>query len=369
VHSCTGEGRAAGPTETAAGAGDQSCAGAPIPIHLTPPIMPGSPPITRLRSRHRRPRIYQTFIRYGIVERVPSPPEPTAPDASSIASVAILGGGGLMGSGIAQVVARAGLDVTLIEADQDAVTRGLDRIARGYERVATRHPELAPDLEAAYSRISASTDLEGAGAAADHVIESVIEDYEAKTNLLRRLDRVCREEVVFATNTSQFSISSLGAGTGRPDRVIGSHWFNPPPVMKLIEIICGVETSEATLNLTTALARRYGKETVVCNKDTQGFITSRLIVMLMIEAARIVDEGIASVQDVNKACVLAFNHGQGPLDTADLSGLDTVHRVASSLVDHYGDRFRSPQNLRALVAAGCYGRKTGAGFSTYSDPI
>lgn len=298
---------------------------------------------------------------------VPSEAEIRVADPSEIRTVAIIGGGGLMGSGIAQVIARAGLEVTLVELDQGALTRGLDRVARGYERVAKRHPELAADLAAARERISGSTDLEQAGEAADHIVESVIEDYEAKTDVLRRLDRLCREEVVFATNTSQFSISSLGAATERPDRVIGSHWFNPPPVMDLIEIIRGVATSEATLSLALGLANRYGKQTVVCNKDTQGFITSRLIVMLMVEAARIVDEGIASVEDVNKACRLAFNHGQGPLDTADLSGLDTVHRVASSLAENYGDRFRSPQNLRALVSAGRFGRKTGSGFSSYSD--
>lgn len=290
-----------------------------------------------------------------------------ATDADSIQRVAVVGGGGLMGSGIAQVVARAGLEVTLVEVDQAALDRGLERIKRGYDRIAARGRASASELEQALGRISTSTDLEAAGAAADHVIESVIEDFAVKSEVLRRLDRVCAEDVVFASNTSQFSISSLGAATDRPDRLIGSHWFNPPPVMNLIELIRGVETSDQTLSLTVGLAGRYGKETIVCNKDTQGFITSRLIVMLMVEAARIVDEGIASIEDVNKACVLAFNHAQGPLDTADLSGLDTVHRVASALVDHYGDRFRSPQNLRALVAAGHYGRKTGRGFSGYGE--
>lgn len=289
------------------------------------------------------------------------------PEPDSIQRVAVVGGGGLMGSGIAQVVARAGLEVTLVEVDQRALDRGLERIRRGYDRVVAKGRAPAPELDDAFARISTSTDLEEAGAAADHVIESVIEDFHVKTDVLHRLDQVCRAEVVFASNTSQFSISSLGAATDRPDRLIGSHWFNPPPVMNLIELIRGVETSDETLLLASGLARRYGKETIVCNKDTQGFITSRLIVMLMVEAARIVDEGIASIEDVNKACVLAFNHAQGPLDTADLSGLDTVHRVASALVEHYGDRFRSPQNLRALVAAGHYGRKTGRGFSDYGQ--
>lgn len=287
--------------------------------------------------------------------------------ADSIQRVAVVGGGGLMGSGIAQVVARAGLEVTLVELDRQALDRGLERIKRGYERVAARGKAPASELDDAFARISTSTDLEEVGSAADHIIESVIEDFEAKSDVLCRLDRVCREEVVFASNTSQFSISSLGAASNRPDRVIGSHWFNPPPVMNLIEIVRGVESSDETLALALGLAQRYGKETIVCNKDTQGFITSRLIVMLMVEAARIVDEGIASIDDVNKACVLAFNHAQGPLATADLSGLDTVQRVASALVEHYGDRFRSPQNLRALVAAGHFGRKTGRGFSDYGE--
>ena len=287
--------------------------------------------------------------------------------ADSIQRVAVVGGGGLMGSGIAQVVARAGLEVTLVEVDESALERGLERIRRGYDRVAAKGRAPASELDEAFARVSTSTDLEGTGAGVDHIIESVIEDFQVKADVLARLDRVCREEVVFASNTSQFSISSLAAATNRADRVIGSHWFNPPPVMNLIELVRGVATSDETLALALGLAGRYGKETIVCNKDTQGFITSRLIVMLMVEAARIVDEGIASTEDVNKACVLAFNHAQGPLDTADLSGLDTVHRVASGLVENFGDRFRTPQNLRALVAAGHFGRKTGRGFSDYGE--
>ncbi len=153
--------------------------------------------------------------------------------------------------------------------------------------------------------------------------------------------------------------------TSRPDRVIGSHWFNPPPVMDLIEVIRGVETSEGTLEVALELAARYGKQTVVCKKDTPGFITSRLIALLMVEAARIVDEGIAEVEDVNRACVLGFGHAQGPLDTADLSGLDTVARVADNLRDQYGERFLAPQVIRGLVNAGHHGRKTGRGFSRY----
>jgi 3-hydroxybutyryl-CoA dehydrogenase len=284
-----------------------------------------------------------------------------------IEHVAVIGGGGLMGSGIAQVVAQAGLRVTIVDVDDAALERGVRRIERGLERAVRASVVGEPEAAAARDRIAASTDLEATGASADHVIETVIEDLDLKIDVLGRLDGACRDEVILASNTSQFSISRLAAATRRPDRVIGSHWFNPPPVMRLIEIVRGVETSDETLRVALDLAGRYGKETVVCRKDAQGFITSRLIALLMVEAARIVEEGIADVEDVNRACVLAFNHAMGPLDTADLSGLDTMERVADGLARHYGERFLPPQGLRALVNAGHLGRKTGRGFRVYRE--
>jgi 3-hydroxybutyryl-CoA dehydrogenase len=288
---------------------------------------------------------------------------------TSIQKVVVVGGGGLMGSGIAQVVAQAGFDVTIVDIDDASLERGLTRVDRSLERLVEREKVSADDAAATRGRIATSTALEDAAAEADHLIETVIEDLDAKTDILRRADSICREEVVFASNTSQFPISRLAASTNRPDRVIGSHWFNPPPVMKLIEVIRGVETSDETLETALTLAGRYGKETVVCNKDTPGFITSRLIALFMVEAARIVDEGVASVEDVNKACVLGFSHAQGPLDTADLSGLDTVARVADALRSQYGERFLPPQVMRALVNAGHFGRKTGRGFSDYGQAV
>lgn len=274
-----------------------------------------------------------------------------------------------MGSGIAQVLAQSGFHVTIVEVDQEAVGRGLSRIERNLARGVERERITAADADEARKRIHSSTELEAAGAATDHVIETVVEDLDAKTDVLRRLDAVCRDDVVFASNTSQFPISRLAAATKRPDRVVGSHWFNPPPVMKLIEVVRGIETSDGTLQVALELAQRYGKETVVCKKDTPGFITSRLIALFMVEAARIVEEGIADVDDVNKACRLAFSHAQGPLATADLSGLDTVARVADSLREQYGDRFLPPQIIRSLVNGGHYGRKTGRGFSDYGDAV
>jgi 3-hydroxybutyryl-CoA dehydrogenase len=286
----------------------------------------------------------------------------------AIERVAVVGGGGVMGSGIAQVVAQAGLRVTVVEADEAAAERGRRRIERGLERAVRATVLAGPEAAAeALARVSLSTDLEAAGAEADHVIETVVEEVDVKTDVLGRLDAVCREDVVLASNTSQISISRLAAATGRPDRVIGSHWFNPPPVMGLIEVVRGVETSDETLGVALGLAERYGKETIVCRKDAQGFVTSRLIAILMVEAARIVEEGIADAEEVNRACVLAFNHAMGPLDTADLSGLDILERVADGLAEQYGDRFLVPQSVRALVNAGHLGRKTGRGFRDYGE--
>jgi 3-hydroxybutyryl-CoA dehydrogenase len=274
--------------------------------------------------------------------------------------VVVVGGGGVMGSGIAQVVATAGLRVTVVETDPAAAERGVRRIERGLERAGDTDGQVR-------SRISISTSLEDSAAEADHVIETVVEDITVKADVLRRLDGACRKEVILASNTSQFPISKLAATTSRPDRVIGSHWFNPPPVMKLIEITRGVETSDATLETTLELARRYGKETIVCKKDTPGFVTSRLIASLIIEAARVVEEGIAEIEDVDTACRLGFGHAMGPLATADLSGLDVVEQVADNLARNYGDRFLVPQSIRALVNAGHLGRKTGRGLRDYGE--
>ncbi len=271
----------------------------------------------------------------------------------------VLGGGGQMGSGIAQVVAGAGLDVTVVELDEGALERGLGRIERGLER--------AGDDGAVRARISGSTALEDAVAEADHVIETVVEVFDVKCDVLRRADAAAREDVILASNTSQFSISRLAAATQRPDRVIGSHWFNPPARMELIEIVRGLETSDATLATTVELAQRYGKQTIVCQRDTPGFVTSRLIALFMVEAARIVEEGIATPEDVDLACKLGFGHAMGPLATADLSGLDVLERVADNLREHYGERFLVPQGVRARVAAGQLGRKTGRGMHDYDD--
>jgi 3-hydroxybutyryl-CoA dehydrogenase len=288
--------------------------------------------------------------------------------AAGIEQVAVVGGG-IMGTGIAQVVAAAGLEVTIVDVDEAALERAKGRIEKSLSRAVGKGRLEQAEADATLGRIATGTDLEAAAAEADHAIETVVERLEVKLDVLARLDRACRDDVVLASNTSQFSISTLAAGTGRPDRVIGSHWFNPPTAMDLIEVIRGVETSDETLATTLALAERYGKSTVVCRKDTPGFITSRLIVTLGLEAMRIVEEGIATAEDVDRACVKAFNHAMGPLDTMDFSGLDTTLHVAENMRDQYGERFLAPQNLRVLVRGGHLGRKTGRGFSDYDEKL
>jgi 3-hydroxybutyryl-CoA dehydrogenase len=286
--------------------------------------------------------------------------------STEISKVVVVGGG-IMGNGIAQVIATAGLQVTIVDVAEEPLEKARTRIARSLERF-VRSGKLSQDEAAGINgRISTSTDLAASAAAADHGVETVVEDLEIKGGVLSALDEALPEGAVIASNTSQFSISTLATFTKRPQLVIGSHWFNPPPMMDLIEVIRGIETSDATLATTLALAERYGKKTVVCAKDTPGFITSRLIIALGLEAARIVEEGIASVEDVNLACVKAFNHAMGPLDTLDFSGLDTSLHVANNMRKQYGERFLSPQNMRTLVSAGHIGRKAGRGFRDYGQ--
>lgn len=266
-------------------------------------------------------------------------------------------GAGIMGRGIAQVAADAGFEVTLVDVSAEALEGARGRIARDLARKLS-----ADEVDAVLARLSLTTDLDEAAGTTDHVIEAVSEELALKRDLFARLDRLCAPHVILATNTSQFSITSIAAATERPDRVIGTHWFNPPPVMRLIEVIRGELTSDETLATTLELAERFGKETIVCNKDTQGFVTSRLIMLFLLEAARIYEEGIASADDIDKACKLAFNHAMGPLTTADFSGLDTLLKGSEAMTANYGERFRAPQTLRRLVAAGQLGRKTGTGF-------
>jgi 3-hydroxybutyryl-CoA dehydrogenase len=284
---------------------------------------------------------------------------------NKISRIAVVGGGGTMGSGIVQVAAAAGFAVTMVEQEEAGLERGMERIRRSLSRMVNSNRLTEREAEDTIGRIALTADFEAGLGSADFVFESVIENEEAKHDVLRRADAVCRPSTILASNTSQFAITGLGRRTGRPDRVIGTHWFNPPPIMRLIEVVVGDDTSQQTVAATLALAQQLGKETIVCRRDSQGFVTSRLSLALNLEAARIVGEGLASSDDVNRACILAFNHAMGPLDTLDLGGLDTTVAAADAMAAHFGERFAPPEVLREHVRAGRLGRKSGEGFRPY----
>ena len=281
-----------------------------------------------------------------------------------IKRVAVLGAG-IMGNGIAQVTAAAGYPVCLHDIEDPFIQKGMANIEKSLGRMVKAGKLNPGEVPKILGRVKTTTDLKKAVQDADLVVEAAPENLELKKQIFRDLDTFCPPQTILGTNTSNFSITALGAVTKRPQKVIGLHYFNPPPMMKLIEVVRGVETSEETLQTALEFAQKSGKETVLC-RDSQGFITSRIINLWLTEAERIVEEGIATKEDIDKACRLAFNHPMGPFELSDFSGLDTKLAVADALMQSFGDRFRSTQTLRNLVSAGHMGRKSGKGWFNYS---
>ena len=279
--------------------------------------------------------------------------------------VAVIGAG-TMGHGLAEIAALAGLETSLVDTEQRFLDRGLANIRTSIDRLVASNKVARGDADAAHARIRPSTDLDSAVAGADAVIEAVPEDLELKRETFRKLSAATRAGVVLATNTSQFPITRIAEASSRPEDVIGMHFFNPPVLMKLVEVIRGARTSDRTLDVALALAERLGKDAAVCRRDTVGFITSRAIAALRLECVRIYEEGIASIEDIDKAMRLGFNHPMGPFQLNDYNGLDISLAATRSLHQAYGDRFAPPKSMVARVEAGKLGRKTGAGWYDYS---
>lgn len=281
----------------------------------------------------------------------------------SIQKVMVVGAG-QMGSGIAQVAAQAGLQVILRDVEDRFVQKGLGVIDKNLSRDVEKGRKTAEEQAAILSRIQGTTDLKGA-AGADLVIEAVTENLAVKQALFQDLDRICGPEAIFASNTSSLPITQLAASTSRADRFIGMHFMNPVPVMKLVEIIRGLATSDPVYEAVRELADRMGKTSVVV-ADYPGFVSNRVLMPLINEAIFCVYEGVASVEDVDTVMKLGMNHPMGPLTLADFIGLDTCLSIMEVLYEGYNDpKYRPCPLLRKMVMAGRLGKKTGRGFYTY----
>ena len=273
-------------------------------------------------------------------------------------------GAGAMGNGIAQVCAQAGYHVLMNDREDAFVQRGLSSISKSLGKLADKGKFSAEERDAIYGRITPGTNLEDLSRA-DLVIEAVFEKLEVKREVLARLDAICRPETILASNTSSISITKLAAATKRPDKIIGMHFFNPVPIMQLIEIIRALQTSQETFDTIRELSVKLGK-TPVEVQDSPGFVTNRVLMPLLNEAMFTLMEGVASAEDIDTAVKLGLNHPMGPLTLADYVGLDVCLDVMEVLHRELGDpKFRPCPLLRKMVDAGYLGRKSGQGFYKY----
>ncbi len=278
-------------------------------------------------------------------------------------------GAGVMGQGIGQLCAQNGYDVIMGDISDDVIAASLKRLQGTLAWLVEKGRMTEAEKTSILARIKPTPDI-SAVAGADYVIEAVFEDIEVKKNVFKDLDRLARPSVILATNTSTLSVTEIASVTKRPDKVIGMHFFNPPPLMRLVEVIRGYLTSDETVSISRELAERgLGKETVTIKKDTPGFIVNRAFIPYLIEAMRIYEEGVSSPEDIDKAIKLGLNVPMGPFELMDLMGNDTNLAVFSALEKELGHEFsfRVPYSLKVQVMAKHLGRKTGRGWHKYEN--
>jgi len=276
-------------------------------------------------------------------------------------------GAGTMGSGIAHVAAQSGLRVIVVEQDERQLARAQDYIREIDRRSVEKGRITEQAARETFARLRFGKDMAEL-AEADLCVEAIYEDLEAKKAIFRTLDAVAREDVILATNTSSMSITEIGRVTQRPDRTCGLHFFNPAQVMKLVEVVRGYNTSDATLEEAQAFARLLGKTPVAVQKDQPGFVVNRVLMPFLAEACKVVEEGVASVEDVDTAVKLGLNHPMGPFQLLDFTGVDVCYAVMDYFYREFGDpAYKPPLILHQLVRAGRMGKKAGAGFYDYAS--
>lgn len=287
--------------------------------------------------------------------------------SNEIRKVGVIGAG-TMGNGIAQTFAGAGYAVTMRDLKPQFLDRGMAAIAKSLERLASRGKLTAEDRDATLQRIKPTTELDDL-ADCDIVIEAILEKYELKAAVIRELDATCRDDAIFATNTSSISVTRIAAASKAPDRVVGMHFFNPVPLMQLIEVIRALQTTDEVCDAVVSLTQSLGK-TARVSKDSYGFVVNRVLIPMINEAINCAQEGVATPQDIDEMMKLGANHPMGPLALADLIGLDIVQEIMETLYEGFSDpKYRPSPLLKQMCAAGYLGRKTGRGFFVYEKKV